>query len=216
MIKVKICGITNIADAELAVRLGADYLGFVFAPSPRQVSPQEAAAILDELAYLRLRDAVKVVGVFVNEGEDVLKEIIWQTGIDQVQLHGDEDPQTVNSYTFSWYKALRVASPGDVTSRSWQCPRLLIDTRIEGLYGGTGQTVPLDLARRARDRIKESGQEFFLAGGITPDNVSRLITAVQPDGIDVSSGIEETKGKKSAGKMKRLFSEIGRIPKEKK
>jgi phosphoribosylanthranilate isomerase len=212
MIKIKICGITNIEDAELALRLGADYLGFIFAPSPRQVSPQDAAVILDELSRKSLRNTFKAVGVFVNEQEETIKEVIWQTGIDEVQLHGEEDARAANSYTFTWYKALRVASREDVDNvdiRSWNCPRLLLDTRVDSMYGGTGQTVPLDVARYAGDRIKGAGKEFFLAGGITPDNVSRLIAALQPDGIDVGSGSEESKGKKSAEKMTRLFAETG-------
>lgn len=208
MIKVKICGITNIEDAELAVQLGADYLGFIFAPSPRQVSSQGAAVILEELSKLNLRNAIKAVGVFVNEREEVIKEVIWETGIDEVQLHGDEDAREVNSYTFTWYKALRVGSREDAAIQSWNCSRLLIDTRVEGVYGGTGQTISLDVARYARDRIRGAGKEFFLAGGITPDNVSRLIDGIHPDGIDVGSGVEETTGKKSKEKMRRLFAEI--------
>ena len=217
MIKVKICGITNIEDAEQAVQLGADYLGFIFASSPRQVSSQDAADILEELSKRNLRNAIKAVGVFVNEKEEVIKQIIRQTGIDEVQLHGEEDASAANSYTFTWYKALRVASREDVAIQedaviqSWNCSRLLIDTKVEGMYGGTGQAVPLDVARYAKDRIKGAGKDFFLAGGITPDNVSRLTAAVQPDGIDVGSGVEETTGKKSIEKMRQLFAEISAL-----
>ncbi len=213
--KVKICGITNIEDAELAVQLGADYLGFIFTPSPRQVSPGDVFAILEELSKKNLGDAVEAVGVFVNERKEFIEKVIRHTGIDLVQLHGDEDVQTANSYSFPWYKALRIVSREDVDrqirpgNRSWSCSRLLIDTRVEGMYGGTGKTIALDVARYAREKVKNAGKEFFLAGGITPDNVHRLLAKIEPDGIDVSSGIEERKGKKSNKKMVQLFAEIG-------
>jgi phosphoribosylanthranilate isomerase len=214
-VKIKICGITNIEDAELAVQLGADYLGFLFAPSPRQVSPGDVFAILEDLSKKNLRDAVKAVGVFVNERKEIIEKVIQHTGIDLVQLHGDEDVQTANSYSFPWYKALRIVSKDDVDKQiqpghqSWSCSRLLVDTRVEGMYGGTGKTIALDVARYARKKVKNAGKAFFLAGGITPDNVYRLVAEVKPDGIDVSSGIEEKKGKKSKEKMVRLFAEIG-------
>lgn len=211
---VKICGLTNYEDAALAVKLGADYLGFIFAPSPRQIDAEGVTAILHELKVSGLRDKVKTVGVFVNEKNEIIERVIETTGINIVQLHGDETCEETKSYSFPWYKALRIASKEDVGKQifsnncAWNCSRLLIDSKVEGLYGGTGKSVTADVALYAKEKIKEAGKDFFLAGGVTPENVFNILDSIKPDGIDVGSGIEETKGKKSSEKMEKLFEEI--------
>lgn len=214
---MKICGLTNCEDAEKAVTLGAGYIGFIFAKSPRKVDTEIAADILKKLKENELRDKVKAVGVFVNEEKENIEKIIKQTGIDIVQLHGDETPAVANKYTFPWYKVFRIASREDVDKQIlskgylWQCDRLLIDTKVASFYGGTGKRIDLSVAKYAKDRTEVMGKKFFIAGGITPENVFELLDGIRPDGIDIGSGVENTKGKKSHKKMELLFEEIGRF-----
>ena len=216
---VKICGLTNCEDAAKAVTLGADYIGFIFAESTRQVNVENAADILNKLKESKLRDKVKAVGVFVNEEKENIKKVIKQTGIDLVQLHGDETPALVNRYSFPWYKVFRIASKEDVDKQIfpkgylYQCNRILIDTKVKCQYGGTGKNIQFIVALYAKEKTKEIGKEFFLAGGITPENVYEILNSIQPDGIDVGSGVEEKKGKKSHKRMELLFEEINRYKK---
>ena len=213
-IQVKICGLTNYEDAAKAVSLGADYIGFIFAESPRKVDAEIVAEILIKLKENELRDKVKTVGVFVNEEKENIERIVKQTDIDVVQLHGDETPAVANRYTFPWYKVFRVSTKEDVDTQIfpkgylWQCGRLLVDTKVESLYGGTGKGIDVSVAQYAKDRTEIMGKKFFLAGGITPENVFELLNGIRPDGIDIGSGVEDTKGKKSHKKMELLFKEI--------
>jgi len=213
-IRVKICGLTNYEDTALAVSLGADVIGFIFAQSPRKVAPETVAGLLRALSAKGLRDRVITVGVFVNEKQETIERVLRQTGLDTVQLHGDEKSTDADRYPFNWYKALRISSKEDVDTvvvkEQWHCSRLLVDAMVAGLYGGTGKKITVDVARYAKKRVKDAGKEFFLAGGITPENVYTVLNAVQPDGIDVGSGVEETPGKKSVEKMERLLGEIKR------
>lgn len=217
-VQVKICGLTNYEDAACAVTLGADYLGFIFAESPRQVAAETVASILQTLTEHGLREKVKTVGVFVNEKLETIESILSETGIDLVQLHGDEKKREVENYPFAWYKALRISTVKDVDDifeqEQWSCSRLLIDTKVEGIYGGTGKQVANEVALYAKKRIKEYGKEYFLAGGINPENVYNIVATIQPDGIDIGTGVEETKGKKSKEKLERLFAEIRRWEKD--
>ncbi len=214
-VQVKICGLTRYEDAALAVKLGADYIGFIFAASPRQITVEKAAELVQKLEENGLSEKVKTVGVFVNEQKEIIEEIIRHVGIDLIQLHGDETDTETQAYSFPWYKALRIRSREDVentiTTQNWHCPRLLIDTKVKGTYGGTGISIDEDVARYAGATIRGAGKEFFLAGGIGPENVFQLLNAVQPDGIDVGSCIEEAEGKKSVEKMAQFFEEIERF-----
>ncbi len=213
-VQVKICGLTNYEDAALAVKLGADNIGFIFAASPRQITVEKAAELITKLKENGLCEKVKTVGVFVNEQKEIIEEIIRHSGIDLVQLHGDETDVETEAYTYPWYKALHIKSREDVDNtingRSWSCSRLLIDTKVKGTYGGTGKSIDEDVALYAGGKIQGAGKEFFLAGGIGPENVYSILTAVRPDGIDVGSGVEEKKGKKSFKRMELLFKEIKR------
>ncbi len=218
--KVKICGLTNYEDAELAVKSGADYIGFIFAESPRKADTERVAAILHELENNNLRNIVKAVGVFVNEKKETIESIIEKTGIDIAQIHGDETYKQTNEYSFPWYKAIRISSNSDVDEQivlngfMWKCPLLLIDTKVEGIYGGTGKALALDIVNYAKERVKETGKDFFLGGGITSENVFDILKKTEPDGIDIGSGIEEIKGKKSPERVKMLFEEIKKFKKE--
>lgn len=214
-IKVKICGITNSDDAKLAITSGADYIGFIFADSPRQVNRDTVKRIISELSNDGLLTKTKTVGVFVNTPAQDIEECMRVTGMDCIQLHGDETSDITNAYRFLWFKAVRIADMADVDALftkkdlSWNCSRILVDTGIKSIYGGTGRRISKELALYAKDKIKFTGMEFFLAGGINPENVYDIVTSIQPDGIDVSSGVEESKGKKSRRKMEKLFHEIG-------
>lgn len=206
--KIKICGLTNLNDAQQAVDLGANYLGFIFAESPRQTDPEAVRIIISNL---KNRDRVKCVGVFVNEQMEIMEAIANDCGLDLLQLHGDEDKNAAKILTVPWYKAFRLGDENDVEEMlSWSCSRFLADAKVAGLYGGTGKTVSPELARLACQKTQDLKKEFFLAGGITPENVRDLINAVKPDGIDVSSGIESKPGKKDPEKMVKLFENISK------
>jgi phosphoribosylanthranilate isomerase len=202
-IRVKICGITNWADARLAVDLGADALGFNFhAPSPRAVTPSQAWEIIR-----RLPPMVTAVGVFVNWPAEAVAALARALRLGAVQLHGDEPPREVRKLSggFSVIKALamppgfRLASLAPYSAAS----ALLLDGFKGGLYGGTGRTADWNLARRARRYGR-----VILAGGIRPDNVAEAIARVQPYAVDVASGVESRPGKKDAAKMRELMREV--------
>ena len=211
---VKICGLTNFEDAYLSATLGAHYLGFIFAHSPRSVTPEKVSVILKTLHEKKIRNRVKAVGVFVNEKKETIEKIISQTGIDIVQLHGDEQTHEVNKYKFPWYKTLRIATNEDldqiITTQDpfWNCSQLLIDTKVQEIYGGTGKMIDQEIAYKARNAVHQKRKKFFIAGGITPENVLNVLQTLGPDGVDIGSGVEYQKGKKSLEKLHSLFSEI--------
>lgn len=192
-VRVKICGITNLRDAHRALDLGADALGFVFFPgSPRAVSPEMARRIIETLPPL-----VTTVGVFVNETIDDVREVRRMTGIALVQLHGDESPEAANALGPSVIKTIRVKgieSFGEIDR--YQPRAFLLDAHTDAEYGGTGQRFAWDLAKHVE------GVPFFLAGGLTPDNVAEAIAATRPYGVDVSSGVESEPGHKDPVRLK--------------
>lgn len=198
-VRVKICGITNLDDAIAAANFGADALGFVFFKgSPRYISPDDAGAII-----IRLPSFITTVGVFVNENTDRIEEIIKLTGIDVVQLHGDESPEMCN-ISRRMIKAIRVKSLNSLDPLKNYKDRVsafLLDTFTPDIFGGTGQIFNWDIAADA----KQFGR-IILAGGLTPDNITEAVRRVTPYGVDVSSGVEAEKGKKDHNKMK-LFIE---------
>jgi phosphoribosylanthranilate isomerase len=194
--RVKICGITNWADARRAFQAGADFLGFNFyRQSPRYISPARAANIVR-----RLPKSVSSVGVFVNESEPSVLEIARQVGLAYVQLHGDETPETVRSLARSVrvIKALRVRKPFRVAelSRFRGASAFLLDGFDKRARGGTGKTFDWAVARRAR-----RGRRIFLAGGLTPENVSEASRRVKPFALDVCSGVESSPGKKDPARL---------------
>lgn len=198
MVKVKICGITNLEDALAAVDSGADALGFVFfRKSPRFISPENASAIIRSLPSF-----VSSVGVFVNETRKNIESVLSSTGIDIIQLHGEETP---GMCTFSRrvVKAIRVKSleslaPLDAFRNLVSA--FLLDTYTPDALGGTGRIFNWDVALEA----KQFGR-VILAGGLTPDNVAAAVGHVMPYAVDVSSGVELGKGKKDHDKIKRFI-----------
>jgi len=199
MIKVKICGITNPEDAQAAVEAGADALGFVFFKgSPRYISPREAASIVKGLPSF-----IPSVGVFVDETVEQIKKIVSQTGIDIIQLHGDE-PAEACRIPRRTIKAIRVKSLESLLpleDYKGLVSAFLLDTYAPDMLGGTGRIFNWDIALEA----KRFGK-VILAGGLTHENVFDAVRHVRPYGVDSSSGVEREKGRKDHDKV-RLFIE---------
>jgi len=209
--KVKICGITRLEDARLAVSLGADEIGFVFAPSPRRIEPEAARAIVQALRGEGRMPRFRAIGVFVNETANAMRDILAFAGLDAAQIHGDEGPEACAALGFPWYRALRIGSVSearDQVKAAWGCPRLLVDASVPGSYGGTGRTVATWAAIAARALAKESGKEFFVAGGASPISVPSFVLSLHPDGIDASSGVEDGPGLKSPEKLEAFFAAL--------
>ena len=201
-VKVKICGITNLADASTAVELGADALGFIFAPSPRQIAPQKVREIIRAIPPF-----VKTVGVFVNETPATIREVRRHCGLDLVQLHGDESPVFCDELMPYTIKALRIkAESSPQTGRAYQgkVRALLLDTYSKEKAGGTGKTFDWNLAIK----IKKMGFPIILSGGLAPSNIVAAIHTVRPYAVDVNSGVEECPGKKSHILIRDLIGKI--------
>lgn len=199
MVKVKICGITNLEDALVAAEYGADALGFIFyEKSPRYISTANAMKIIKELPPF-----VTKVGVFVDDPVEKVKQMKVFTGIDAVQLHGNETPNICHSMGNRVIKAFRVSGQWSAVSnrmKRYQVSAYLLDTHREGVPGGTGKTFDWKLAVEA----KKHGR-IILAGGLTPDNVSEAVKKVRPYAVDVASGVEERPGKKDLKKVKEFI-----------
>ncbi|MFQ3573050.1 MAG: phosphoribosylanthranilate isomerase [Thermodesulfovibrionales bacterium] len=192
-VKVKICGITNLKDALLAVEAGADALGFVFfKKSPRYVEPSVVRDIVENLPPF-----INTVGVFVNEDKTVIDSIVDLTGIDYIQLHGDESPETCALWKKS-FKVFRVRDFVDLSLlERYACKTFFLDTYSKDSYGGTGMMFNWDIAVEA----KRFGN-VILSGGLNPENIQKAIRHVMPYGVDVSSGVEsDVKGIKDPVKL---------------
>ncbi len=193
MVRVKICGITNRDDALHAVQAGADALGFVFhKASPRNVSPEQAAAVIKTLPPF-----VQAVGLFVNADVDFINATCDLCRLDIVQLHGDEPPEFCELVARRVVKAFRIK---DITSlepmTDYRVAGYLLDAWSPGVYGGTGITFNWEVAEIA----KQYGR-IILSGGLTPDNVRQAVERVEPYAVDVSSGVELSPGKKDPAKV---------------
>ena len=201
--RVKICGITNLADALRAAKVGADYLGFNFyTGSPRYIAPAKARRIVQ-----RLPRGVQAVGVFVDARPSQIVETAKQAGLRIVQLHGSESPRVVGllAKKLAVWKAIRVrgALKPPRLRRYGAAHALLLDSFRRGTKGGTGKTFDWKLARSA----KKNGR-IILAGGLTPENVAAAIRAVQPWAVDVASGVETRPGKKDSRKLRAFFRAV--------
>lgn len=209
---IKICGLTRAHDALLAAELGATHLGFIFAPSPRHVTPAQAALIGRELAAAGYDARIKKVGVFVNETAAGIRAAVAEAGLDFVQLHGEETPGFAAALDLPWYKAIRPAASWDAAREAacWTAPGriLLADAFVPGTHGGTGKQLNEATALAARNAVRYGGGIFFLAGGLTPDNVAASVALIAPDGVDVASGVEEAPGIKSEEKLRALFAAL--------
>jgi len=192
MVKVKICGITNLDDAQIAQEAGADFLGFVFADSPRKIEVENAKDIISQLS-----DEVKIVALFVNETRERIFQVIDEIPrIDYLQFHGDELPEYCRDFhRRRMIKALRIKDETSlkVIPRYGMVDYILLDSFKDGQYGGTGTSFDWELAKKA----KQYDVPIFLSGGLTPGNVAEAVRKVNPFCVDVSSGVEESAGKKS-------------------
>lgn len=206
MTKVKICGITDLADALISIEYGADMLGFNFYPrSPRYISAEAAGAIVSEL----LTDVIKV-GVFVNETPERICEVAQVARLDAVQLHGDESPAFVkhlaDSVGCSVIKAFRVAPEFDARSvLDYGLDAILLDGYSGDVYGGAGETFDWNIAKSISPSI-----HLYLAGGLSAGNVRAAISEVRPYAVDSCSLLESSPGKKDPDKLRRFITEAKR------
>jgi len=212
-VRVKFCGITSAEDAEKAISVGADALGFVFfKESPRYVTPEHAATIIGGLPPF-----VSAVGVFVNEDLGFIEDCVENCGLNVVQLHGDEDVKYCLNFKslrlkdVKLIKAIRVKDRESILSIE-ECPAdaILLDAYKSSVYGGTGKGFDRSLALLA----KEFGRRLIVSGGLDPDNVHDIIKEVRPYGVDVSSGIETSPGKKNVELMEEFMLEVRRAETE--
>lgn len=200
--KVKVCGLTTLEDARFASGALADYLGFIFYDgSPRYIEPAKAGAIINWI------EGPKKVGVFVNQPLDDVNDIALQTGVDLVQLHGDESPGYCDMMNFPVIKAFHVTENSNADELTEEielyknsADYFLFDTKIEGLYGGTGQTFDWSILQELT-----LGKPFFLSGGLNSKNVQKAIKQISPDVVDLSSGLEESPGLKDFDKIEEFF-----------
>lgn len=195
-VRVKICGITSLHDAQVAVDAGADALGFMFyVRSPRWIEPEAAGEIVRSLPPF-----VAAVGVFVNAEESFVRRVAAQCGLDAVQFHGDETPEYCARFEpLRVFKAFRVNAAeslralADYSTSAW-----LLDAFVPDQPGGTGRTFNWDLAIQA----KQLGRPIILAGGLTPENVADAVRRVRPYAVDVSSGVESAPGRKDPARVR--------------
>ena len=195
MVKIKICGLTNIDDALAAAALGADALGFVLAPSPRRITPDTVRKITAALPPL-----VLTVGVFVDLEADEIKDLRDYCRLDAVQLQGSETEETAAQIGGRVIKALKVGGPGGFNTEAYPTAALLLDTYSPVQAGGTGKTFDWKLAAGPAQT-----RPIILAGGLTPENVAEAITTVGPYAVDVSSGVESAPGRKDHDKIERFI-----------
>jgi phosphoribosylanthranilate isomerase len=197
---VKICGITRVEDATVAVSLGATAVGFIFWPgSPRRVAPADAAAI-----GAVLPQEVWKVGVFVDAPADDIRRVIEEARLTAVQLHGNETPAATAAFNARVIKAIaleHVESPEALDE--WRGVPILLDANDPVRKGGTGRTIDWHRAAEMAAR-----HDIILAGGLRPGNVAEAIARVRPSGIDVSSGVEASPGVKDHDKLRSLFEAL--------
>ena len=198
-VKVKICGITNLADATMAVEAGADLLGFVFyEKSPRHILVPAAKDIARQLP-----SQVARVGVFVNAADELVAEALGECGLHVLQFHGEETPEYCRRFGVMNMKAFRIRDEDSLkTLPAYQTDAWLLDACTPGARGGTGATFNWDLAVEAQ----KFGRPVFLAGGLTPENVAEAVRRVRPFAVDVSSGVEASPGKKDAAKVRAFIA----------
>lgn len=203
MTKVKICGIQTAEDAEYAIDEGADFIGFVFAPSRRQVTFEQAAGIIEKLDTRH----TKTVGVFVNPTADEAKKALEETGLDYIQFHGDEPETLVEQFKSRAIKAF--PSNSELSNRkkfSYPGDFILIDSPRKEYYGGSGTA--FDWESFDQEGLDKS--RFALAGGLKPDNIKEAVTTFTPALVDVSSGVE-TDGKKDYEKVSEFIKNVKEV-----
>ena len=213
MTRVKICGVREEVHALAAAEAGADFIGLVFAPSPRQVTPAQAEKIA--AAVKRSGHATEVVGVFVNMPAPEVNKIADFCHLDRVQLSGDEPWEYCREIAKPLIKVLRVSrqhSPQQICTALANGARILanqkhvylLDSQVKGKYGGTGTAFDWSLARQAAEQFP-----VIIAGGLTPENVAQAIKMAAPWGVDVSSGVE-VGGVKDVARIRAFITAVRR------
>lgn len=203
--KVKICGITTLEDARFVAGALAHYMGFVFyEDSPRHITPAKAGAMINWI------EGPKCVGVFVNQPLDDVNMIGRQTGIDFVQLHGNENADYCSLVDLPVIKAIHVEEKDTASDLNERInpyldhiEYLLFDTKVEGKWGGTGKSFDWDIL----DDVAQ-GVPYFLSGGLNPDNIAKACKQVHPYAVDISSGLEAEPGKKDFDKVEKFMEEM--------
>ncbi len=201
-VRVKICGVTSPEIAQAAAEAGADAIGLIFAESRRRVSVAQAAHVVAALPPF-----VSAVGVFVDAPVDEIVSLAHGVPLEAVQLHGEEPPQIVDALRAQGIrviKAVRVGKdmPREDLDRYPQASALLLDTKVDGLAGGSGRTFNWELARGWSEEIP-----LILSGGLAPDNVAQALEVVRLFGVDVSSGVE-TNGRKDPEKIRTFIAQV--------
>lgn len=201
VVRSKICGITRVEDALAAAHAGADAIGLVFySKSPRAVSVQQAREIIAALPPF-----VTTVGLFVNASRCEINEILDAVALDALQFHGDETPAQCEGFHRPWFKALRVGGDEDVAgqvARYVNASGILLDTFVAGVPGGTGERFDWSLIPPGLTK------PLILAGGLTAENVQQAIAEVRPYAVDVSGGVEASKGIKDAAKVQAFVERV--------
>ncbi len=208
MTKVKICGVTTYEDALMSAQAGADMLGLnFFVKSPRYIVPDDALVICDRLREELGKDCPVLVGVFVNATESHITGIMGKVGLDFAQLSGDESDELITELRGRAFKGIqpmnRAMALDDVKyfrphfSSDDHVPSILIDAYHPSLYGGTGDQASTDIALA----VKAEVPRLMLAGGLNPENIVERVSAIQPWGVDVASGVESVPGKKDPEKV---------------
>ncbi len=237
--KIKICGITNLEDALLAKKLGADMLGFVFAKSPRKVTEQKAQSILKKLPksmelhgvttkVLRFPSfcatsrrspgtsglrRIKKCAVFVNEKEETVRKIQKRLRFDYLQFHGDESPEYCNSFKgiAKIIKAFRLKDLESIRGAlDYDVDIYMFDTFVKRKYGGTGKLINMNLAKKLSSLIKKP---IMISGGLNCKNVARVIRKLKPYAVDVSSGVEKYPGKKDIRLLREFIERVKKLKK---
>lgn len=198
--RVKICGITRRQDAEFAIEIGADALGLVFyAPSPRAVTIAQAQKIVENLPPF-----ISIVALFVDAEPEYVHTCLNAVRIDVLQFHGDESPDYCEQFDRPYLKAIRMRDGVDLVGLSTtykSATALLLDSYQPGIPGGTGQAFDWSM-------IKQINKPIILAGGLTVENVAEAIKQVNPYAVDVSGGVEQSKGIKDKQKVSAFIQEV--------
>jgi phosphoribosylanthranilate isomerase len=202
-VRIKICGLTRNQDVQVAVAEGVDALGFVlYAPSSRAVTAEQAALLIKHAPAF-----VTTVALFVDESAEEIYRALDVCSFDLLQFHGDESPEFCRQFNRPYMKAIRVRSAEDIQRAVQQYPdtkALLLDAYVENLPGGTGQAFDWRL-------IPELSIPWILAGGLNANNVADAVNQVKPFAVDVSGGVEASKGIKDVQKIKDFISEVRNV-----